>query len=293
MQNARPPFVIGCDGGGTGCRLVIADAKGRVLAQGNGGPANVTTDFALAVDSLRAALGEAAGQLGLRVADLLGGVAHFGLAGVQSAQDAARVTAEFPFLRINVTEDRLVAVAGALGGADGVLIGLGTGTIIAAQRGGQSLRIGGWGLNLSDDASGAWLGRSLLQRVLLAHDGMEPFSPLTEACFNGFGHDPRGLVAFAATARPADYAGFAPEIIAAAKGGDGVGVALMQQGAAYLTRALAVLQVSRPDVLCLTGGVGPHYASYLSDAIRQMIVVPKGQGVDGALRLAMDLAAQA
>lgn len=288
-----PPFVIGCDGGGTGCRLVIADAQGRVLAQGTGGPANVTSDFGQAIASLNEALGKACRELGVTPAAVLQGVAHFGLAGVQSAQDAARVAAQFPFLHINVTEDRLIAVAGALGNADGVLIGLGTGTIIAAQRGDQVSRIGGWGLQLSDDASGAWLGRLMLQRVLLAQDGMEAFTPLTEACFAGFGRDPRGLVAFAATARPADYASFAPDIIAAARAGDAVAVALMQRGAAYLTRALDVLKFTPPEVLCLTGGVGPHYAPYLPQTVRSAIVGPKGKGVDGALMLAMNRISQA
>lgn len=288
-----PPYVIGCDGGGTGCRLVIANGQGRILAQGTGGPANVTSDFKQAIASLRGALGMACAQLGVTPADVLGGVAHFGLAGMQTAQDAAKVAAEFPFAKINVTEDRLIALAGALGGADGVLVGLGTGTIIAAQRGGHILRIGGWGLNLSDDASGAWLGRLLLQKVLLAHDGMEPFSPLTQACFAGFDHDPRGIVTFATRAAPADYAEFAPQIIAAAAEGDGVGVALMQQGAAYLARALDVLGFAPPEVLCLTGGVGPHYARYLPKAAQPAIVAPQGQGVDGALRMALELAARA
>lgn len=291
-MQTKPPFVIGCDGGGTGCRLVIADGQGRVLAQGSGGPANVTSDFGQAVASLHEALGKACNHLGVTPADVLHGVAHFGLAGVQSPQDAARVAAAFPFAQITVTEDRLIAVAGALGMADGVLIGLGTGTIIAAQRNGQSRRIGGWGLQLSDDASGAWLGRLLLQRVLLAQDGMEPFTPLTEACFAGLGRDPRNLVAFAATARPADYAGFAPEIIAAAAAGDAVGLALMQQGAAYLTRALEVLGFVPSEALCLTGGVGPHYAPYLPPPVRSAVVAPKGQAVDGALTLALEMAAQ-
>jgi glucosamine kinase len=283
------PFVIGCDGGGTGSRLVIADGQGRVLAQAIGGPANVTSDFDLAVTNLRDALARAAAQLGLGLPEVLRGVAHFGLAGVQSPQDAARVAAEFPFVQICVTEDRTIAVEGALAGADGVLLALGTGTIVAGQRGGQAWRIGGWGFQLSDDASGAWLGRLLLQRVLLAHDGIEAFSPLTEACFAGFGRDPRGLVAFAATARSVDYAGFAPDVVAAAQAGDAVGVALMQQGAAYLTRALSVIGFAAPDVLCLSGGVGPHYAPFLPEAVQAAIVVPKGQAIDGALRLALRL----
>jgi glucosamine kinase len=229
--------------------------------------------------------------LGVTVSDLFKGVAHFGLAGVQSDQDAARVAAAFPFAQIAVTEDRLIAIAGALGVADGVLMALGTGTIIAAQRGGQAMRVGGWGLALSDEASGAWLGRGLLQQILFAHDGLVPFSRLTESRFDAFGRDPRALVAFAANARPADYAGFAPEVVAAAKDGDATGLLLMRSGAAYLTRALDSLDFASGDVLCLSGGVGPHYAPYLSDLAQKAIRPAKGSGLDGALHLAMTLAA--
>lgn len=285
-----PPYVIACDGGGTGCRFMIADGDGNVLAQATGGPANVTSDFEGAVANLQTALSSAVAQLGVPCADVFGGVAHFGLAGVQSAQDAARVAAKFPFSHIIVTEDRQTAIVGALDGADGVLIALGTGTIIAAQRGGQSLRIGGWGLQLSDQASGAWLGRLLLQRVVLAHDGIEPFSPFTTSVFDRFGRDPRALVGFAASASPADYASFAPQIVAAASAGDAVAIDLMRAGAAYLTRALEVLGFAVPDVLCLSGGVGPHYAPYLPKAAQAAIVAPKGQGVEGALRLALEFA---
>jgi glucosamine kinase len=283
----QPPFFIGCDGGGTGCRLAVANSQGKVVAQAVGGPANVTSDFDGAVASIAAALAQAAAQLGLRSVDLMGGVAHFGLAGVQSAQDAANVAAKFPFSHITVTEDRQTAICGALGGDDGVLVVLGTGTIIAAQRGAHSSRIGGWGLQLSDQASGAWLGRSLLQRVLLAYDGMERFSPLTAAVFNRFGAEPRALVAFAATATPADYASFAPQIVAAAQAEDAVALDLMRQGAGYLAQALAVMEFAPPESLCLTGGVGPHYAPFLPVFAQAALVAPKGHGIDGALHLAM------
>lgn len=287
MENNMPSFVIGCDGGGSGCRVVVADANGRVLAQAAGGPANVTSDFDGAIASLSAALADAARQLGLSLGDFSDAVAHFGLAGVQSAQGAARVAAALPLRNPRITEDRVVAVAGALGDADGVLLAIGTGTIIAASRAGVLSHVGGWGLQLSDQASGAWLGRAVLERVLLCHDGLEAFGDLTSQIFAEFIRDPGALVRFAATARPADYAGYAPVVVQAAKAGDADGVALMQRGAAYLARALDVIHFVPSDLLCLTGGVAPHYAPYLPAAAQQAIAPAKGSGVDGALRLAL------
>jgi glucosamine kinase len=134
MLERTKSFLIGGDGGGTGCRVAIADGSGHILAQAQGGPANATSDFTGAIANLRDALGRAAAQIGLSPSDLLGATAHFGLAGVMTPLDAARVRAEFPFAEICVTEDRVVAVEGALAGADGVVLALGTGTIIASLR---------------------------------------------------------------------------------------------------------------------------------------------------------------
>ncbi|SEN36863.1 glucosamine kinase [Pseudorhodobacter antarcticus] len=278
-------LIIACDGGGTGCHVVIADLAGRVLAQGAGGPANVTTDFDAALANLRAALAQAVAQSG--GLDVSNAVAHFGLAGVTSAQMTQRVAQALPLRNICVTGDQGVALAGALGGGDGVLMALGTGTIIASTKGGQVMRIGGWGLQLSDQASGAWLGRCALEQTLRCHDGLDAFCDLTRDTFDEFQRDPLAMVAFAATAKPADYARFAPQVVQAAAAGTPGGVQLMQRGAAYLCRALGVLAFAPPDVLCLTGGVGPHYAPYLPKLVQAAITPAKGSGLDGALHLAL------
>lgn len=290
MENPLLPLVIGCDGGGSGCRVVVADAAGRVLAQATGGPANVSSDFDLAIRSLTAALAEAMSKAELPVSALADAVAHFGLAGVQSAQAAKRVAAALPCPKARVTEDRVVAVAGALGGDDGVLVAIGTGTIIASSRGGRMMHVGGWGLQLSDQASGAWLGRGLLERVLLCHDGVEAFSDLTRDSFAERGSEAGELVRFAASALPADYARYAPAVVRAAQARDVAGLDLMQRGADYVTRALAAVGFTPADALCLTGGVAPHYAPYLPAAVQAAIVPAKGSGLDGALALALTAA---
>ncbi|MDN5787523.1 BadF/BadG/BcrA/BcrD ATPase family protein [Pseudorhodobacter sp.] len=280
------PFLIGCDGGGTGCRVAIADVSGKLLAEGVGGPANATSDFDLAIRNVRAALDVAAGKLDLTGPDLAGAWVHVGLAGVLASDSAARVAAALPFTNITVSEDRLIALEGALGADDGVLIAIGTGTIIAGRREAILSHIGGWGLQVSDQASGAWLGRAVLERVLLCHDGLVPPCDLTRSIFAGFNNDPAQIVGFAATARPADYAGFAPAVVAAAKAADAGGVALMQRGADYLTSALGVLGLRPGDRLCLTGGIGPHYAGFLSDQARAALHPPRGSALQGALQLA-------
>jgi glucosamine kinase len=63
----------------------------------------------------------------------------------------------------------------------------------------------------------------------------------------------------------------------------------MQQGAGYLLRALGAMGFAAPDVLCLSGGIGPHYAAFLPTELQAAIVAPKGQAIDGAVRLALTL----
>lgn len=286
MDSEGPTLLIGVDGGGTGCRAAIADASGTVLAKAAGGPANVTTNCDEAIENVRQAIALAAAKAGMAEDRLAGASTHIGLAGVLTAADAARVAGAFRFAACVVTDDRATSVAGALGDRDGILISVGTGTIIAARRGGRVRYVGGWGLQVADQASGGWLGRALLERTLLCHDGIEAHSDLTRSTLARFDDDPNRIVSFAVAARPTDYAALAPAVVAAAAAADLNGRALMQRGADHINRVLSRLERRPGDILCLSGGIGPHYSDYLDPAFQVDISAPLGSALDGALRLA-------
>ncbi|TNF22890.1 MAG: N-acetylglucosamine kinase [Rhodobacteraceae bacterium] len=286
MSKTRVTYLIGVDGGGSGCRAALADAAGRVLGQGAAGPANATTDLAQAIGNVQAALKAALREAGVKRGAVGAGVAHVGLAGVLDEATARQIAAALPVGSASVTDDRATSLVGALGARDGVLAAIGTGSTLAAQRGGRVLRIGGWGLNLGDQASGAWLGRAVLEHVLLVHDGLAEATALSDAVLAEFDGDPGAIVGFAARARPSDYAGQAPRIVAMALGGDAAARMLMQRGADYLLRALEVMEFGGADVLCLGGGLGPQYAAFLPEDIRARIRPPEGSALEGALALA-------
>ncbi len=42
--------------------------------------------------------------------------------------------------------------------------------------------------------------------------------------------------------------------------------------------------------LCLTGGIGPQYLSYLPEDMRASVATPEADPLDGALQLARDFA---
>ncbi len=279
---------IGIDGGGSGCRVVIADAGGARLAEAQDGPANFTSDASTTLLHVRRALDAALASAGLDVSDLATASAHAGLAGIQTDSDREAVRRALPIPRLVVTDDCPTTIAGALADRDGVLLALGTGTIFGRKAGAAMRFVGGWGSRLSDHGSAAWLGRALLERVLLAHDGLRSDTDLTRSIFAEFGRDPNALVYFARDATPEALARFAPRVAAAADAGDGTGLALMAKGTEALGDALAALDPDASLPVCLTGGLGPRYAPYLPDGIRQRLVTPKGTPLDGALRLAAE-----
>ena len=180
-------LVFGIDGGGSGCRIAVQDMQGRLVANASGGPANFTTDPDGAMRSILSAIASMTSEH-LQPAH---GCAHIGLAGIMDAADAAKLADAMPFAKTAVTDDRVTTVAGALGDADGYLISTGTGSFVAAQTDGVQRFLGGWGLKLGDQASGAWIGLQSLQRTLLAHDGLMPHSDLTQAILSDHGGSAR------------------------------------------------------------------------------------------------------
>ncbi len=279
---------VGVDGGGTGCRAAICDGEGRVLGQGSGPAANVATSPEGALASVRAALEEARIAAGLSREALENGAAWVGLAGLIDPGQAERLRAGLTFRRLEVSDDRPTGMVGALGGRDGCLAAIGTGSFIGRQAGGARGFVGGWGWQISDQASGAWLGRGLLSRLADWQDGMATGSPLLERVLEQQGGLP-AAVFFSLRAVPADYGRLARQVVEAA-GEDPAARDLMQAGADWILRALAALEREAGEPVCLIGGIGPHYAPFLPEEVRAALVAPEGSPLDGALRLARGLA---
>jgi len=278
-------MVIGIDGGGTQCRFALCIGARRF--DWRGGSANATTDPEGTRRMLHEGLIALAEQAGV-ARDTLQDVPVFaGLAGVLG--DAAGLSQGLPVRNIHIEDDRRTAMTGALGGRDGCVLGIGTGSFFGRRTGGVDRLIGGWGFVLGDEASGAQLGRGLLRAALAVADGMTPASPLTDDITARFG-GPAGIVRFAATARPAAFAALAPDIVAAAQDGDRIGQDLMQSGARVIETELAGLGWQPGERICPLGGVAAQYAPYLAPRVAACLSTPEGSALDGALHLARQMA---
>ncbi|APZ54188.1 BadF/BadG/BcrA/BcrD ATPase family protein [Salipiger abyssi] len=274
-------MILAADAGGSTCRLALERDGERIETRL--GAANVTSDFDGALRTLISGLSEIAKQAGLSLDALRPCPAYLALAGVTGPEIAARVAAALPLDQAVIEEDRRAAVAGALGEQTGCVAGIGTGSFLARQESDAFATLGGYGLVLGDEASGAWLGRELLVQVLRARDGLEVRSPLTDAVLEEMGGAP-GIVTFAARATPRDFGTLAPRVTGAR--GDAVADFLMRRGAGYIATGLNALGWGPEEPLCLIGGVAASYADWLPREMAQALHPARGSALDGALALA-------
>ncbi|MEY4698012.1 MAG: hypothetical protein RIT14_2440 [Pseudomonadota bacterium] len=267
---------LGIDGGGTGCRAAVADATGRVLGRAEAGPANIASDPAGAAANILTAAQEALAQAG-------GGqiaAAGLGLAGANAAGAVDHLRRLLPFPRMVVETDATAAVKGALGHADGIVAALGTGSVFARQKAARIHQIGGWGLVLGDEGSGAWIGRAALARALRAQDGFVPMTPFLATLLRDHG-GADGVVTFSLSARPADFAALAPRVLAS---DDPAAQALVDMAMTEVARAVDLLQDGEALGVVFLGGLGPTAAARLAG--RWPLRAAQGSALDGALLLA-------
>lgn len=274
---------LGVDGGGTGCRVVLADGQGHILSRAEGGAANIASNPETALANImaatRTALAEAFGDQAEATLPFIR--AGLGLAGANASGAANWLGAHLPFAQTRIETDAITAVKGALGRADGIMAAMGTGSVFAIQQAGQIRQIGGWGFWLGDEGSGAALGRTLLARALRALDGVVPMTPLLRIVLDEFA-TPDRLVTFSLTARPGDYAAFAPRLLSS---DDPAAHVILTNALAQVRDTIAALQPSPALPVTFIGGLGAAYVARLTDWPQSQA---KGTALDGALQLAME-----
>jgi N-acetylglucosamine kinase len=187
-------FVVGIDGGGTHARALLATPAGQVVAEGAGGPANFQAvgeeaTRASVEQALDAALAAAPGQPVGR--ESIGAFAA-GLAGLHVRADYDRFTAlaraVLPASRVRIYNDGEVALAAATGGAAGIVVVAGTGSIaFGADRHGRHMRCGGWGYLLGDEGSAYAIVIAAFRAASFAADGRAPASTLVPAFCQALG----------------------------------------------------------------------------------------------------------
>lgn len=163
---------MGIDGGGSNLRVVIVDDAMQIrvtVQRGTANPRIIGQEQAAAL--IQDAMREASAQ----VNEPISGVG-IGIAGASAvyAHDWLRevIHGVLPDVHIATASDYEIALVGANGVREGVLLLAGTGSVaFGVNAAGQSLQVGGWGYLLGDEGSGYWIGMQGLQVVTKVIDG--------------------------------------------------------------------------------------------------------------------------
>ncbi|PFG43835.1 N-acetylglucosamine kinase-like BadF-type ATPase [Isoptericola jiangsuensis] len=295
--------VLAIDVGGSGSRVAVRadDGPRHELA---GERVSVGADGASVPALVEALLTAAAARWPREVAAVRGvGVGATGLGSLVADPAAlARTVADRTGAPAAVAIDAVTAHLGALDGAGGAVVVLGTGAIAVGcadpDAGTPWRRVDGWGHLLGDRASGARIGTDGLRAALLAHDGVDPSGAgLLAAARERFGDPatwPRQL--YPRPDRAGVLASFAVDVLGAAAAGDPVAARIAADaGTDAAHSVVAALPPDAPAQVCLAGGVaragGALTAAFGTAvaALRPDVVVRPAAGdpLDGALALAV------
>jgi N-acetylglucosamine kinase-like BadF-type ATPase len=221
--------VIGVDGGATATRGALADERGEILATAAG----PTVSPRLATRP----------QISVRLRDLFESLARdggctdkqiaavgLGVSGCDRPEDRtlleSAVREILPQAVVAATNDAEVALIGALGEREGIIVISGTGSIAYGFRSDdRSFRSGGHGHWLGDEGGGFAIAQRGLIGIMRAHDGRGPETALTGHVLRHLGlAEPSALRAWMDAHAPqkAEVAALAPLVFEMAAAKDAV-----------------------------------------------------------------------
>jgi glucosamine kinase len=283
----EPRWFLGVDAGGTNSRARLTDASGAVRGVGSCGPANTGLGLDALHETLLTATREAFAAGGVPFEEMARTSAGMGVAGL--SRSGAREwleAAPWPFARTAFATDAVIANLGAHAGEDGATLILGTGSVALLSFDGETRAIGGYGFPISDEGSGAALGLSAMRHALRALDGRTVRTALSTAITERFDHDPVRAVAWMDAATPRDYAAFAPVVMDHADADDAIARSIVEDAAGHIERFIETIFAAGAPRCALVGGLAPRMRSWLRERTLRLLSEPRGDALDGALRLA-------
>jgi N-acetylglucosamine kinase-like BadF-type ATPase len=181
---------LGVDGGQTGTTALIGDETGRVLGAGSGGPCNhaaAAEGRQKLVHAVGDSVAAARAQAGLNARGVRFAAACFGMSG--GPRDKQAILREIlPAAVVVVTDDAVIALAGATAGEPGIVTIAGTGSIAFGRNAaGLTARVGGWGYIFGDEGGGFDIVRQALRAALRAEEGWGPPTALARALLDATG----------------------------------------------------------------------------------------------------------
>ena len=272
----RDILFIGIDGGGSKCRASVVDADNRLLGTGVAGPANPLHGYAQTIDSIARSAALALADAKLPPETLGELVAGVGLAGVNMPSLYNEMASwAHPFKKMYLTTDQHSACLGAHRGGDGAVIIAGTGSVGYAWVNGKSKLLGGHGFPHGDKGSGAWMGMEAVKYLLMALDGLAEDARLKDELLKVLqSSDANEVFEKIAGKSSSHYARLAVPVIECAEVGDPVAVAIVRDGASYISDLADKLLELKPPRLSMIGGLAPRLRPWLAPHVVERLAEP-------------------
>ena len=233
-------YLMGIDGGGSNLRVVITTSDLAQISSSHGSTVNPSIiGFELAQDLIRSKMQEALANANLTT-DQISGVG-IGIAGadVNHASEWLETTIQhvIPNASLALSSDYEIALTGAIGECNGVLILAGTGSVAyGVKADGQAILLGGWGYLLGDEGSGYWLGIEAIKACIHDIEKRGQSTSLTDAILRSPQLNKRTdlLNWIYSETRTAEIAQFATVVLDHATQGDAIALDIVQRGAKHL-----------------------------------------------------------
>lgn len=165
---------LGVDGGASSTTALIADAHGRILGRGSGGPSNHASGpegRRKFLDAVGSCLRQACEQAGASYDTISFEAVCLGFTG-GSEDKTAHAHELIRSEHWRITHDAEIGLAGALAGKPGIMVIAGTGSMAFGRNGaGKTARAGGWGYIFGDEGGALWLVRQALRACLRSEEG--------------------------------------------------------------------------------------------------------------------------
>lgn len=292
-------YFAGIDGGQSGTDAVVAGPDGKILGRGSAGACDEVGEPPESTrlhDALRDALAAAVAHAGLpqstRFRAIVAGIS--GYEGRVYGRDP-----DLPAGDVTLVHDTENAHAGALGGAAGVVVIAGTGSVAFArnERGGSVL-LGGWGFLFGDEGSAFWIAREAVAGAMRDADAGEDneLAALALAYFEQPSLRKLARSVYMGAISRAQFAGFAQRLLQEAERGNGRAARYVRDGAAALvTLALRAMRQAGMAAcpVAFTGGMtrSSAFSDEIGRQMKQLLpqaqrVAPRYDAPSGALILA-------
>lgn len=205
------------------------------------------------------------------------GLAGYGYNQAMRQQIEEICAKSFPDDPYVIHNDGEIALAGALDGADGILVIAGTGSLAIARKKGELLRCGGWGASMGDEGSAYWIAQKMLQEYSKQWDGRREKTQLCEAlkalCGCAHPYDMIPYINQKLQGKRELIAQLAAQLLPLAQANDPAALRIYEECAQELAEMILALaqHFDEPVLVSTTGGVW-QAGSYLTTPLQARLL---------------------